>query len=365
MRARLVPAAVAVIACSTLGVFAQAPAVSRLALVGGMLLDGYDAPPIHHAAVLVEGDRIVRVGPASEVPIPAGARVIDTRGRTMMPGMIELHAHLVLLGHGDEYDEIAPTRTGGFFDHGTSGTIAIPPRIVVRGSHVRGMAQTVTHELTHRFVEAAQQAGLPLTKDLNGSQKEGVGYSQMSRNGRFRGSTARTFLAQAKGRPNLRIETNAVATRLLFDGKRCTGVAFYQGVAERSADAAVRVLARSGRPQADCDLVRRMIMATRHGAQPTKPALALTVDCDLWILGAAADRYAEFELQVRAEYWWVPTAMYRKQRSAILASFVNRPSVYATHEFRERYERQARNNLAWGLEQLNFGRATFRWTARF
>src|SRR6185436_3241437 len=83
-----------------------------------------------------------------------------------------------------------------------------------------------TLDLTHRFVEAAQQAGLPLTKDLNGSQKEGVGYSQMSRNGRFRGSTARTFLAQAKGRPNLRVETNAFATRLLFDGRRCTGVAF-------------------------------------------------------------------------------------------------------------------------------------------
>jgi predicted metal-dependent HD superfamily phosphohydrolase len=57
--------------------------------------------------------------------------------------------------------------------------------------------------------------------------------------------------------------------------------------------------------------------------------------------------------------------MYRKERGAILHSFVMRPSVYATHEFRERYERQARNNLAWGLEQLAFGRATFRWTARF
>lgn len=134
---------------------------------------------------------------------------------------------------------------------------------------------------------------------------------------------------------------------------------------ERSADAAVRVLARSGRPQADCDLVRRMVLATKHGAQPMQPPLALAVDCDLWILAAEADRYAEFELQVRAEYWWVPTALYRKQRTSILQSLVNRPSVYATHEFRERYERQARNNLAWGLEQLSFGRATFRWTARF
>lgn len=134
---------------------------------------------------------------------------------------------------------------------------------------------------------------------------------------------------------------------------------------ERSADAAVEVLARSGRPQADCDLVRALIMATCHDMRPTEPPLQLLVDIDLAILGADADRYAEFELQIRAEYWWVPTAMYRKQRAAILQSFVMRPSIYATHEFRERLERQARNNIAWGLEQLSFGRATFRWTARF
>jgi imidazolonepropionase-like amidohydrolase len=80
---------------------AQPQAGARLALVGGMLLDGYDAPPIHHAAILIEGDRIVRSGPLRDVTIPAGTRIIDTSGRTMMPGMIELHGHLVLLGHGD------------------------------------------------------------------------------------------------------------------------------------------------------------------------------------------------------------------------------------------------------------------------
>ena len=74
---------------------------ARLALVGGMLLDGYEAPPIHHAAVLIDGDRIVRVGPAAEMTIPSDYRIVDTSGRTMMPGMIELHAHLIILGHGN------------------------------------------------------------------------------------------------------------------------------------------------------------------------------------------------------------------------------------------------------------------------
>jgi imidazolonepropionase-like amidohydrolase len=78
---------------------AQAP--RRLALVGGMLLDGYETPPLHHAAVLIEGNKIVQMGPASEVKIPAGTPVVDTSGLTMMPGMIEAHAHLSLIGHGD------------------------------------------------------------------------------------------------------------------------------------------------------------------------------------------------------------------------------------------------------------------------
>jgi imidazolonepropionase-like amidohydrolase len=80
---------------------AASGAAKPLALVGGMLLTGYDVPPVHHAAVLIRGDRIVAAGPASEVPIPPDATVIDTSGRTMMPGLIESHAHLVILGDGD------------------------------------------------------------------------------------------------------------------------------------------------------------------------------------------------------------------------------------------------------------------------
>ena len=83
--------------------------------------------------------------------------------------------------------------------------------------------------LTHRFVEAAQQAGFPFNPDLNGKQRQGVGYSQMTRRGRLRGSTAQTFLREAKGRPNLRVETEAQGGKLLFEGKRCVGVTFQRG----------------------------------------------------------------------------------------------------------------------------------------
>src|SRR5262245_9130741 len=66
-----------------------------------MLLDGHGGPPLHHAAVVIEGEKIVAVGPASEVKVPEGATIVDTRGRTMLPGLIDLHVHLIILGHGD------------------------------------------------------------------------------------------------------------------------------------------------------------------------------------------------------------------------------------------------------------------------
>ena len=76
----------------------------RVALVGGMLLDGYEAPAIHDAAILIEGDRIVAAGPRNAVEIPVGTEIVDTRGMTMMPGLIDLHVHLMILGHGEYRD---------------------------------------------------------------------------------------------------------------------------------------------------------------------------------------------------------------------------------------------------------------------
>ena len=101
--------------------------------------------------------------------------------------------------------------------------------------------------ITHSFVEAATKAGHPRLKDLSGATPaDGVGYSQMSRNGRFRGSTAQTFLRDARSRPNLRIVTNATALKLLLDGKRCTGVRIDQKSRETDIKARREVIVSSG-----------------------------------------------------------------------------------------------------------------------
>jgi imidazolonepropionase-like amidohydrolase len=74
-----------------------------LVLAGGRLIDGYGGPPLENAAIIIEGDTIRTVGTWGNVRIPDGARVIDTNGYTMMPGLMDMHVHLMILGHGD-YD---------------------------------------------------------------------------------------------------------------------------------------------------------------------------------------------------------------------------------------------------------------------
>jgi len=70
----------------------SAPAV--LALVGGQLIDGTGRPPVLDAVVVVEGDRIVAAGPRASTPVPPGATVVDTTGRSILPGLWDMHAHL-------------------------------------------------------------------------------------------------------------------------------------------------------------------------------------------------------------------------------------------------------------------------------
>ncbi len=83
----------------------------QLAIVGGYLIDGQEGVPIRNSVILVEGDRITHVGTVSDTEIPAGARVIDANGYTVMPGLNEAHGHLLLSGHGI-YDEYFPRYQG-------------------------------------------------------------------------------------------------------------------------------------------------------------------------------------------------------------------------------------------------------------
>jgi choline dehydrogenase len=125
---------------------------------------------------------------------------------------------------GWSYDDVLP-----YFKKSEHYVQGGDPEVRGQGGPLKVEDYRTILPLTHRFVEAAQQAGFPFNPDLNGKQRAGVGYSQMTRRGRLRGSTAQTFLRAARHLPGLRVETEAQGGKLLFEGKRCVGVSFRRG----------------------------------------------------------------------------------------------------------------------------------------
>ncbi|OBQ69959.1 GMC family oxidoreductase [Mesorhizobium erdmanii] len=102
------------------------------------------------------------------------------------------------------------------------------------------------HPLTRRYLAAGQQAGLPLNPDFNGAAQEGVGTYQIStKNGR-RMSAARAFLRPAMKRGNVRVETNALASKILFEGKRAVGVEYLQNGRTKTVRAGREIILSAG-----------------------------------------------------------------------------------------------------------------------
>lgn len=78
------------------------------ALVGGTMLDGLGGAPVYNSVILIEDDKIIDVGTQDSLPVPDDYTLISTEAMTVMPGLWEMHAHLMLNGHAD-YDHWHPT----------------------------------------------------------------------------------------------------------------------------------------------------------------------------------------------------------------------------------------------------------------
>lgn len=116
------------------------------------------------------------------------------------------------------YDKVLPVfrdiesnqRLSGEF-HGTDGNLKVSDR-------------RFGHPLSWAFIRAAQEAGLPYNEDFNGAHQQGVGFYQTTTAGGRRWSSAQAFLRDAEKRSNLTIMTETRVAKILFEGKRATGV---------------------------------------------------------------------------------------------------------------------------------------------
>jgi len=141
---------------------------------------------------------------------------------------------------GWDWDNVLPffkkaqhNERGGNEFHGTGGPLRVSdfPRDL---------------PLFKALIEAAQQAGIPYNPDFNGARQEGVGYYQFTVSGRRRWSSARSYLKDAKARPNLTIVTEAHATRVLIENNRAVGVEYRTPAGMQKAFARREVVVSGG-----------------------------------------------------------------------------------------------------------------------
>src|SRR5437016_8333094 len=139
-------------------------------------------------------------------------------GMVYIRGQAEDFDHWRQLGNtGWSFDDVLPyfrraehQQRGEDALHGVGGPLAV--------SDV-----SEPHPLCEAFLTAVEQAGLPRNDDFNGPTQEGAGYYQLTaRNGR-RWSTAVGYLRPARRRHNLAVVSNALTTRILFEGRRAVG----------------------------------------------------------------------------------------------------------------------------------------------
>ena len=73
----------------------------KKALVGGTLINGYGNEPIPNSVIIIENETIIKVGTVESVPIPEEAEIISTEGMSILPGLWDMHVHLMITGHAD------------------------------------------------------------------------------------------------------------------------------------------------------------------------------------------------------------------------------------------------------------------------
>lgn len=118
-----------------------------------------------------------------------------------------------------------------------------------RGGPIPVTEVALRPELAEAFLHAAVQAGYPLNRDYNDGRQEGFGYYQVNQRGGRRVSAEKAYLAPARNRPNLRIETGAHILRLKLDGRRVTGATWRKNGREITMRATREVILCAGAVQ--------------------------------------------------------------------------------------------------------------------
>ncbi len=184
-----------------------------------------------------------------------GRQIYWPRGRTL-GGSSSINGLVYIRGQRRDYDEWRDLGNPGWDWNDCLPYFRKLEHNDLGPSQTRGMMGPVWaskvpggDRLVDAFVAAATGNGVPEVEDFNTGEQEGVGYYQLSTRRGLRCSAAVAYLKPARGRPNLHVETQAYARRVLFSGRRATGVEYRQGGTVRTAQARREVLLCAGAVQ--------------------------------------------------------------------------------------------------------------------
>lgn len=116
-----------------------------------------------------------------------------------------------------------------------------------------------------------------------------------------------------------------------------------------SATLAEKELAKLGLDQTLIDTVSKMIIASKSHSKTTNDDVNQFLDCDMSILGAAPVAYKNYAGQIRQEHHTVPKIVFNYYRRKFLKAVLKQDQIFLTDYYRQHYEKQARENLAWEL----------------
>ncbi|MBP6546718.1 MAG: GMC family oxidoreductase N-terminal domain-containing protein [Phenylobacterium sp.] len=105
---------------------------------------------------------------------------------------------------------------------------------------------TTRHPVSDAVVEACVEAGIPRNEDVNGENQEGVSYYQLTVKNGQRQSAAVAYLHPAMGRANLKVETRALTTKVIFEGRKAVGIEYIQDGVRKIAKARREVILAGG-----------------------------------------------------------------------------------------------------------------------
>ena len=288
---------------------AQGAAGRTTAIVGASVVNLNGGPAVTNAAVIIEGDRVVTIGPAASTPIPPGAEVIRAAGKWVVPGLMNMHTH---------YGLVLPGRQGAELANDSEAGLALRMAANARTSLLTGVTTTrSTGEskgadyALRRAIERGEAVGPRIftageTLNVTGGHGWGVGEEGLDSPDAFR----------------------RAVRRRAFDGAEWIKIAISGGIADTHGDIAashmtkdevaavtemahrhgMKVTAHSGSPGATLEAIEAGLDCVEHGYFLTDQVLARMAEKGVWYVPTivvAQPTVMEFFKKIGSPDWYL------------------------------------------------------------